>query len=164
MKILMTFLAFFLLISLNAQTTGAAVAQKVGVYVFPANGQTDEQTEKDESFCYTWGVQQSGFDPINPEVVVPGQVDQGPDGSAVRGSAKGALAGAAIGAISGDAGKGAAIGATSGAIVGHRHGRMRKGMEQAAVDDAAVQENANNLDGFKKAFSVCLEGKGYTVK
>ena len=164
MKQTMTMIAMLLVIGLSGQSTGAAVAKKVGVYVFPANGQSEEQLEADESECYTWAVKQSGYDPINPTVVAPEQVDKGPDGSAVKGSAKGALAGAAIGAISGDAGKGAAIGATSGALLGHRHGKMRKGMEQTGADQMAYQESANLVDGFKKAFSVCLEGKGYTVK
>ncbi|MFK5856045.1 MAG: glycine zipper domain-containing protein [Bacteroidota bacterium] len=148
----------------TAQSTGAAVAKKVGVYVFPAKGQTQDQQNKDESDCYTWAVQQSGYDPINPTVVQAQQVQTGPDGSAIRGSAKGALTGAAIGAISGDAGKGASIGAIGGAVLGHRRGRMRKSMEQAGADEAAGQQSQNLVEGFKKAFSVCLEGKGYTVK
>lgn len=164
MKTLFTFFMLCLFIGVNAQSTGDAVAKKVGVYVYPAKGQSDEQLDKDESECYSWAVKQSGYDPINPTVVVPDQVDQGPDGSAVKGSAKGALAGAAIGAITGDAGTGAAIGATSGALVGHRHGRMRKGMAQAGADEYAMDQNQQLIDGFKKAFSVCLEGKGYTVK
>ncbi len=151
-------------IDVDAQSTGAAVAKKVGVYVFPAKGQTQEQQEKDESDCYTWAVQQSGYDPINPTEVQAQQVNQGPDGSMVRGSAKGALVGSAIGAISGDAGKGAAIGAVSGAALGHRRGRMTKSVEQAGANEAASDQNKSLVDGFKKAFSVCLEGKGYTVK
>lgn len=164
MKILTTIIALTFILGANAQSTGDAVAKKVGVYVFPAQGQSDEQLDDDESYCYTWAVKQSGYDPINPTVVAPDQVDQGPDGSAVRGSAKGALAGAAIGAITGDAGTGAAIGATSGALVGHRHGKMRRGMAQAGANDYAMDQTQELINGFKKAFSVCLEGKGYTVK
>jgi hypothetical protein len=41
---------------------------------------------------------------------------------------------------------------------------MGKAAEQGAADNAASQQNANFVDGFKKAFSACLEGKGYTVK
>jgi hypothetical protein len=164
MKLLTTMIALAFILSASAQSTGDAVAKKVGVYVFPAQGQSDEQMDDDESYCYTWAVKQSGYDPINPTVVVPDQVDQGPDGSAVKGSAKGALAGAAIGAITGDAGTGAAIGATSGAIVGHRHGKMRRGMAQAGADEYAMDQTQELINGFKKAFSVCLEGKGYTVK
>lgn len=146
-----------------AQTTGAAVAKKVGVYVYPSKGQTAEQQEKDESDCYTWAVQQSGYDPINPTTVQAKQVESGPDGSAVVGSAKGALVGSAIGAVSGDAGKGAAIGAIGGAVLGHRRGQIAHSQEQQQANQAAAQQNAANVDGFKKAFSACLTGKGYTV-
>ena len=159
----------FLVVSLppvqaQSGSAGAAVAKKVGVYVFPSKGQTPEQQSDDESYCYTWAVQQSGYDPINPTVVQAQQVQQGPDGSAVVGSAKGAAVGAAIGAISGDAGKGAAIGAISGAVLGHRRGRITQSMEQAGADQQAAQLNQNLVNGFKKAFTACLEGKGYTVQ
>lgn len=162
----MCFLFLFagITMEISAQSTGEAVAKKVGVYVFPAKNQTQEQQNKDESDCYTWAVQQSGYDPINPTTVQAEQVHQGPDGSAIRGSAGGAAVGAAIGAISGDAGKGAAIGAISGAVLGHRRGRMAQAAEQGQANASASQQNANLVEGFKKAFSVCLEGKGYTVK
>lgn len=167
MKTLKLLFALLILASgttVSGQSTGDAVAKKVGVYVFPAQGQSEEQLDDDESYCYKWAVKQSGYDPINPTIVVAGEVDKGPDGSAVKGSAKGALTGAAIGAISGDAGQGAAIGAVSGAVLGHHRGRMRQGMEQAGADQMAYEQTQQLIDGFKKAFSVCLEGKGYTVK
>lgn len=147
----------------GAQTTGSAVNKKVGVYVYPSKGQSADQQNTDESECYTWAVQQSGYDPINPTKVQAQQVDQGPDGSAVRGSAGGAAVGAAIGAISGDAGKGAAIGAVSGAVLGIRRGRMAHAAEQGQANQQATQANQNLVDGFKKAYSACLQGKGYTV-
>jgi len=147
-----------------AQTTGDAINKKVGLYVFPSKNQTAEQQEQDESDCYTWAVQQSGYDPINPTKVQAQQVQQGPDGSAVRGAAGGAAVGAAIGAVCGDAGKGAAIGAIGGAVMGHRRGRMQQASEQQQANQQAAQENQNLVDGFKKAYTACLEGKGYTVK
>lgn len=147
-----------------AQSAGEAVAQKVGVYVFPTKNQTPEQQAKDQSDCYTWAVQQSGYDPINPTKVQAQQVQQGPDGAAVRGAAGGAAVGAAIGAISGDTGKGAAIGAVSGAVAGRRRGNMVKASEQNKANNQAAQTNYNLEDGFKKAFSACLEAKNYTVK
>ena len=145
------------------QSVGAMAASKVGVYVYPAKGQSAETLNKDESDCYQWAVQQSGTDPLNPPKVEAAQVEQGPDGSAVVGSAKGAAAGAAIGAIAGDAGKGAAIGAVSGALAGRRASKQGKAQQQNANNQAAIQTENNLMDNFKKAFSACLEGKGYTV-
>jgi len=149
---------------LAGQTTGDAINKKVGLYVFPAKNQTAQQQEKDESDCYTWAVQQSGYDPINPTKVQAQQVDQGPDGSAVRGAAGGAAMGAAIGAMCGDAGKGAAWGAAAGAVAGRRRRNMENAAEQQQNNQQAAQTNQNLVDGFKKAYTACLEGKGYTVQ
>src|SRR5882724_13477525 len=33
------------------------------VYVYPANGQSPEQTERDRYECHVWAVQQTGVDP-----------------------------------------------------------------------------------------------------
>ncbi|MGB5270542.1 MAG: glycine zipper family protein [Eudoraea sp.] len=151
--------------SVNAQeqSLGAMVSNKVGLYVFPAKDQSAAQQAEDESYCYKWGVQQSGIDPLNPPSVQAQQVETGPDGSAVSGAARGALAGVAIGAIAGDAGKGAAIGAASGAMVGHRASRVGRSQQQQANNQAAGQAEADMMNSFKKAYSACLTGKGYTV-
>jgi len=145
------------------QSLGAMVSKKVGLYVFPAKDQSAEQQAQDESYCYKWAVQQSGIDPLNPPQVQAQQVETGPDGSAVSGAARGALAGVAIGAIAGDAGKGAAIGAASGAMVGHRRSRVGRSQQQEANNQAAGQAEADMMNSFKKAYSACLQGKGYTV-
>ncbi len=153
-----------LCVSLSGQTTGDAINKKVGLYVFPANNQTADQEAKDESDCYTWAVQQSGYDPINPTTVQAQQVDQGPDGSAVKGAAGGAAVGAAIGAISGDAGKGAAYGAAAGAVAGHHRSKVQKSQQQQQNNAQAQQTNQSLVDGFKKAYTACLEAKDYSVQ
>jgi len=156
------FLAFG--VSTFSQSTGDAVAKKMGLYIFPTKDQSVEQQEKDKSECYTWAVQQSGYDPINPTVVQAATVPQGPDGSAVVGAAKGALVGTAIGAVSGDTGKGAAIGAVSGAVLGRRAGKSMQASAQKQANNQAAQANEELEDGFRKAFTACLEAKDYTVK
>jgi hypothetical protein len=147
----------------TAKMTYNQISQAGKLYVFPAKGQSQNQQKKDEYECYKWAMEQSGIDPLNlPKVEVP--VQSGPTGGAVKGAAKGAAAGAAIGAIAGDAGKGAAIGATAGAMGGRRAGKQAQAQaNQQAQGNAAAQEQAAK-DSFKKAFSVCLEGKGYTIK
>jgi hypothetical protein len=152
----------------NAQdepaSLGSSINKMLEIYVFPAQDQDEEQTIKDENDCYKWAVDQSGTDPLNlPDVQVE-QVETGPDGTAVRGAARGAAAGAAIGAIAGDAGQGAAIGAVAGAVRGRRARRVGNAMEQEANEQAAHQAQADMINNFKKAYSACLEGKGYTVK
>ena len=145
------------------QSLGAMVSNKVGLYVFPAKDQSATQQAEDESYCYKWGVQQSGVDPLNPPQVQAQQVDTGPDGAAVGGAARGALAGVAIGAIAGDAGKGAAIGAVAGGLGGRRASKVGRSQQQQANNQAASQTEADMMNSFKKAYSACLQGKGYTV-
>ena len=77
--------------------------------------------------------------------------------------ARGALAGVAIGAIAGDAGKGAAIGAVAGGLGGRRASRVGRSQQQQANNQAAGQAEADMMNSFKKAYSACLQGKGYTV-
>ena len=143
---------------------GNSLNKKLNVYVFPANGQSQDQQNDDQNYCYKWAKDQSGVDPLNPPKVEAQQVDQGPDGSAVRGAAKGAAVGAAIGAITGDAGQGAGVGAVAGAVGGHRTGRARRNIGQAAADSEAVETQQQMMNSFIKAYQVCLQGKGYTVQ
>lgn len=139
------------------------ISQSAKLFVFPANDQSKQQQKKDEYECYLWALEQSGIDPLNlPTVEV--EVQSGPTGGAARGAAGGAVAGAAIGAIAGDAGKGAAIGATAGGMRGLRGGKQAQGKQnqQAQANAAAAEEEMKN--SFMKAFSVCIEGKGYAIK
>jgi hypothetical protein len=143
---------------------GKSLTTKLGIYVFPAQNQSSDQQSKDVNDCYQWAVQQSGVDPINPPNVEAQQVQTGPDGSMVRGGAKGAAVGAAIGAIAGDAGKGAAIGAVSGVVLGVRRHRVGQAAAQQNANVQAQVTQEELMNNFKKAYTVCLEGKGYTVK
>lgn len=147
-----------------ATTQPVSFAKSMGLYVYPTKKQTQATQDKDDAACYKWAVEQSGVDPLNPTKVEAVKVDTAPDGSAIVGSAKGAAAGVAIGAIAGDAGKGAAIGAVVGGLAGRRAKKVGDAQEQQANNQAAAQQQTAMTDSFKKAFTVCLEGKGYTVK
>lgn len=153
------------ILSLSAQSLIAQdISKGIGVYVFPANNQNQTTQDADEMACYRWAINQTNYDPLNPTVVQGATVDRSVDGSAVRGSARGAAGGAAIGAIAGDAGKGAAIGALVGGVRGRRAKVVGDEMQQQANDQAAAERSAELLNNYKKAFSACMEGKGYTVK
>ena len=129
-------------------------------YVYPAKGQSAEQMEKDKYQCYGWGKQQTGFDPMNPPVASTGQANTG---SVVGGAAKGAAGGAVIGAIAGDAGKGAAIGAATGTVArgARNRGARNQQQQQAQQQSAAIAQMHSEYD---RAYAVCLEGRGYSVK
>src|SRR6185312_15467740 len=112
------------------------------VFVYPSKGQTKEQQEQDEFACYKWAKEQTGFDPTQPmqQAAAPP-----PQGGAAKGAGKGAAIGAGVGAAGGAA-------------------RRRKGeQQQAAAQQKATQEYDAKVDGYKRAFSACMTGRGYTV-
>ena len=148
----------------------AALAQQVpgpqdlGVFVYPAKGQQPAQQQGDTTECYGWAQRQTGIDPTAPPPAPKPQEKQGMDGSAVKGAAGGAAVGTAIGAIAGDTGEGAAIGAVAGAVRGRRKAKQKKEAQAQASQQQAQAEQAHVQETFKKAYSACLEGKGYSVK
>jgi|SRR5215469_8182373 len=150
---------------LAAQTTPAASgspAAKVGLFVYPQKNQTPQQQANDENTCYVSAQQQTGIDPAAPPP--PPQQADTKQGGGAKGAAGGAAGGAAIGAIAGDAGKGAAIGATAGAVHGRR--QQKKANQQAAQQAQQQTQTAQQqrLDTFRRAFSACIDSKGYSVK
>lgn len=148
----------------NAFAQSEGIAKSLGLYIFPSKNQSAQTQSADESACYTWAIQQTGYDPLNPPTIQAAPVDTSPDGSAVKGAAVGAAGGAAIGAIAGDAGKGAAIGAVVGGVRGRRQSKQADAAQSQSNQQAAANQSAALLNDYKKAFSVCMEGKGYTIK
>lgn len=130
-------------------------------YVYPAKGQSAQQQKSDESACYTWAVQQTGFDPAKP----PPQAAAAPPttatgttpGAGVRGAARGAIVGEVVG---GDAGTGAAVGAAAARGQSRRQNAAAAGQAQQQQQQASTQQQQS----FAKARAACLEGRGYTVK
>ena len=113
-------------------------------YVYPARGQSAQQEQFDRGQCYSWAVQQTGFDPSNPQVYSgPPPTAGAPQGRLFRGAAGGAALGAIGGAIGGDAGRGAAIGAGVGGLFGaiRRH-RWAEQEQQQQMSYAAQQQGA----------------------
>ena len=164
MKTLKLLFAVALLFGALNELTAQDLSKSLGLYVFPANNQDKATQEADEMACFKWAKEQSGYDPLNPTQYVGAEVDTSLDGSAVGGAARGAAGGAAIGAIAGDAGKGAAIGATAGAMRGRRAKVGGDAKQQQANDQAAAAATQAASDDYNKAFTVCMEGKGYTIK
>ena len=161
-----TILIAFCLLPISAlfAQQSTSIASSLDLYVFPNEEQDAEQQDNDEFACFKWAKEQTGFDPMNPTQVEAEQVDRSADGSAVVGAAGGAAAGAAIGAIAGDAGKGAGIGAVVGGLRGRRAKVVGDEVEQQQNNANAAATEAKMLDDYKRAFSVCMEAKGYTVK
>ena len=91
-----------------------------------------------------------------------------------KGAAKGTAGGAAIGADD-EAGKGAAAGAAAGTMVGGaKQRKANKASKQQAGQATAQQQQQQEaeakatyqqgIDTFKRAFSACMEARGYSIK
>ena len=181
--VLLTYMAAVSLASAQTQPISAPTGQKtlaatINVYVFPEQGQAPERQSKDEANCYGWAVQNTKTDPFDlakqaeqkqqQAEQAKQQIDQAGKGA----GAKGALAGAAVGALIGEIaddkpGEGAAAGAAVGAIAARRKARRAKSQAKAQVDAQSQQAQAftkEQIENFKKAFSVCLEANKYMVK
>jgi hypothetical protein len=136
----------------------AAAAQQPIAY--PAKGQSQARQEKDEGECHVWAKNKSGVDPAALAANPPAQETSSTGGGErARGAARGALGGAAVGAIAGDAGKGAAIGAVGGTAVGGHRARQNRDARNAS----AQQAHAGKLDSYNRAYASCMSGRGYTM-
>ena len=138
------------MLALTVALAGEAAAQQ---YVYPAKGQSPQQQKSDEAACYTWAVQQSGFDPAKPPppqtaATPPTTATGTTPGAGARGAARGAVVGEVVG---GDAGAGAAAGAAVA-------------RSQSRKQNAAAAQQGQQQAAFAKARAACLEGRGYTVK
>ncbi len=143
--------------------SGADAQQLV---VYPSQGQTPEQQMRDQGECHAWAVQQTGFNPASPPAPTT-VAEPTPQGGVPRGAARGAVVGVAVGAIAGDAGTGAAAGAAGGALIGgfRRHDQQRAYEEQQAQAQAQYQQQlAAQSQGYNRALSACLQGRGYTAQ
>jgi hypothetical protein len=148
-----------LMLALSAALISQVAAQQ---YVYPAKGQSPQQQKSDESACYAWAVQQTGFDPAKappPQAAAkpPTTATGTTPGAGVRGAARGAVVGEVVG---GDAGAGAAAGAAVARSQSRKQNAAAQQQAQQQQQASAQQQNV----AFAKARAACLEGRGYTVK
>jgi len=141
---------------------GAAAAQSPVVY--PAKGQSAQQTAKDKQACTAWAQKQGSAYHVSAG---PPPMEEQDSGGMLRSGAHGAALGAIGGAIAGDAGKGAAIGAAVGGAgrLLHNLGASRRNEEREEDWQARqAQAQAAERHQLDRAFSACMQGRGYTVK
>jgi hypothetical protein len=173
MKRILVCTVFALAVNMQAQqappagsTPSPSMSTSLGLHAFPSKNQPPEVQSKDEYACYGWSKQNTGFDPVAAETAnsqAQANKSSAPAAPGAKGAAGGAAMGATAGAIGGDAGKGAAVGATAGGLRGRRAKKEAEKQAQKQQQGQAQKQQAS-LDGFKKAFGACMEGKGYTVK
>ena len=132
--------------------------------VFPNEGQSAEQQQEDEFFCYGWSRDQSGFDPMAP----PTATQPPPQESSSSGSVgKGLVAGAAVGAVAGSSSRDTRKGALAGATVGgmrraDQKQKDKQARQQWEQEQAAIYQESRNR--YNRAYAACMEGKNYTVR
>lgn len=161
-----------------------SISSRLGLHAFPAKNQTREQQQTDELACYNWAQQDTGFDPVaaltdaqsakSSPPTTAAQPSGAPQGAGAKGAARGAAGGAAIGAIAGDPGKGAAIGAASGGLRGRmaqkkaqaeaQQRSQQQAQQQAQQQSQAKAKTQASFDDFKKAYSACMDAKGYSLR
>ena len=159
-------MTILIMVSTFLLLTGVASAQEVVVY--PSKGQSNEQMEQDKHQCYTWAKNDSGFDPMAiPTASAPPPQKEAQKGGIVRGAAGGALAGGALGAITGNTKKGLKVGAASGAVVGGVRRSKQTKREAGNRQDWEQQQGQQYQQGrnnYNRSFSACMGGRGYSVK
>jgi len=147
----MTLILFFTLVPL-------AVAQEW--FIFANDGQDQEQQDLDEFQCIRIARDRTGFDPM----ATPTATTRAPEtqGGAVGGAARGALLGTAVGAATGNTGRGLRTGAAAGGVMGGmRRADSNRQQEQWARDQS--REYQRNRTRWTRAFTACMESRGYTV-
>jgi Glycine zipper 2TM domain len=138
------------------------------VYVYPANGQSPEQTERDRYECHVWAVQQTGVDPSRADASAYERVVVQPANPPGTGTAVGAITGAIIGSVIAgprNAGAGLVLGGATGAIIGSAsdaQAQAQAQQTQVQINQSAAAGRAR-ADSYRRAIGACLQGRGYTV-
>lgn len=146
-------------IFITAVTPGFLHAEEPIAY--PARDQSKEQSEQDRFICYQWAREATGFDPVQPPIASAPPPEA--TNSTIAGAVGGAIVGTAIGIIAGHPGRGAAIGALSGGVIGgaHQYNSEQEREQYIRQQSANISEKRNE---YNRAWSACMEGRGYTVR
>lgn len=159
-------------------------AQATAPVIYPAKGQSASQQDQDKVQCHGWAKQQSGFDPLATTTTAAATTTAPPPSSttgstqqqaAAGGLVKSAAVGAAVGEIAhNDAGRGAAVGVLGGAVLQGVKQRQAAQAQQAQQQQAQAQQQQaakqqqaalnQQKATFERAFSACMEARGYVLK
>lgn len=142
----------------------ASMSVQADLYVYPQKGQSAEQTDKDKHECYGWAKGKTGFDPMAaPKASTPAPKVEEKKGGAVKGAAVAGVTAKVFGSSSKTTKKSAAAGAVVG---GAKQGSDNKKQQQAKKDweQKEASNYAANRNEYNRAYGVCLEGRGYSVK
>ena len=122
---------------------GCAANSQAPMAAYPTKGQSVERQSRDVGECQTWAKQQTHYDPATDTL-------KGAGVGTLLGGALGAGGGAAAGAATGG---GVGSGAATGAVIGGVAGGVAGG----------AYNYSKSKEGYEKAYSACMQGRGYTV-
>jgi hypothetical protein len=150
------------------RTVRVAAPPPQRVFVYPAQGQSPEQTERDRYECHVWAVEQTGVDPSRSDANAYERVVVQPANPPGSGAVAGAIGGAIIGTILGgprNAGAGLILGGATGAIVGSAAdaNAQAEARQTQAQYNMSASEGRARADSYRRAIGACLQGRGYTV-
>jgi hypothetical protein len=146
----------------------APAPQPQRVFVYPSNGQTPEQTDRDRYECHVWAVGQTGVDPSRADASPYERVVVQPATPPGANTAAGAITGAILGAIIAGpraAGAGLVLGGATGAVIGSAadaNAQQEARQTQQQINMSAA-EGRSRADAYRRALGACLTGRGYTV-
>ncbi len=168
---------WLVLVLLLSVMSVCAYAANLGTYAFPQKGQTPEQQKTDENACAQWASDQTNLNPAvleyqqeeaNKMQQEASATQQANEPGVGRRIGKTALRGAALGAINKSMDDGAGKGAAMGAAVGLAKAKDAK--QSQAVEGTVKGANAKlekvqtDVQKYIRAYSACMEGKGYSIK
>ena len=140
------------------------------IVVYPASGQSAQQLDRDRYECHLWAVRESRYDPSRHASYSAPAPRVEPDPPSGYSTTTGAVVGAVIGAAVANphrTAEGAAIGAVVGGVAGNAEDNAREARAQA-IEDAYANRSEyrqdRRADGYRRAITACLEGRGYTVR
>ena len=141
-----------------------------GMYVFPKQGQSQQQQFSDDGECRSWAIRETGVDPayLQGQMAMLSNQPAQRDMPVARGALRGVAAGAAMGGIRNNmdegAGRGATMGVTYGAMKGMANRRDMVRQESANQANQQMAGLQASQDSYMRAFAACMDAKGYSVK
>jgi len=142
--------------------------------IFPKEGQSREQKFQDKQYCSSWAEDETGVDPSYLKAKLEMTNDNVANAASggkpsfgrrvIRGAAMGAAMGGLDNAIDNNVGKRAAQGAV---LMGAKTRQDKKQYYQQQQLNSQLQKKQyleEQYDQYIRAFSVCMDAKGYSVR
>jgi hypothetical protein len=152
---------------------GPQITYPSQVFMYPRQGQSPMQQDRDHYECHIWAMGQTGFDPSVPPLPIRRPVRVEPVPPIGYDTFSLGFTGALLGAILGGyhhSGEGALIGGAIGAMTGvvSDSARAQAARRIEADRERRNRERDDQVDdraaAYRRAMGACLEGRGYSVK